>query len=90
MLHTSLSWYMIDTVMQSMSWDAGDPGLNCALGKQWSRVYLIDVPATPMLPNLNANLHHQEALNWHKWTKGESSFLLFWSAEFWSSCHDWI
>ena len=38
--------------------DAGDPDSNLALGKQWSRDYPTDVPATPTLPK--ANLRYQE------------------------------
>ena len=41
--------------------------------------YLIDVPATPTLPD--ANLRYKEALDWRKWTKGGCSFLLL-SAQF--------
>ena len=42
-----------------------------ALGTQWSRDYLIDVPATSTLPN--ANLRYQEALDWLKWTKEDAA-----------------
>ena len=56
---------------------------NPALGKQWSRDYPIDVPATPT-PLPDANLRYQEALAWRKCTKGGCSFLLL-SAQFWSS-----
>ena len=63
---------------------AGDPGStrNPALGKQLSRDYPIDVPATPTLPD--AELRYLEALDWCKWAKGGCSFLL--SAQVWSSC----
>ena len=47
-------------MVRSTTRGAGDPGSNAALGKQWSRDYPIDVPATPMLPN--TNLRYQEAL----------------------------
>ena len=36
--------------------------------------YPIDVSATPTLPD--ANLRHQEALDWRKWTKAGCSFKL--------------
>ena len=70
-------WYDLQLEMRER--DAGDPGSNPALGKQWSRYYLIDVPATPTLPD--ANLCYQEALDWRKWTKGGCSFHLL-SAQF--------
>ena len=54
-------------------------GLSPALGKQWSRDYPIDVPATPTLPD--SHLRYHEALDWSKWTKGECTFLP-WSAQF--------
>ena len=47
-------------MIRSTTRDAGDPGSNPALGKQWSRDYPIDVPATPTLPD--ANLRFQEAI----------------------------
>ena len=62
-------------MVRSSSNDVGDPGSNPALGKQRLRPlrdYLIDVFATPTLPD--ANLRYQEALDWRKWTKGACSF----------------
>ena len=61
-----------------MTRDARDPVSNPAMGKQWSRDYPIDVPATPTLPD--ANLRYKEALDWRKWTEGGCSFLLFFRA----------
>ena len=49
------------SVVQSLSRDAGDPGSNPALGKQWSHDYPIDVPATPTLPYTGANGPKQDA-----------------------------
>ena len=40
-----------------------------AISWLWSRDYLMDVSATPML--LDANLGLEEALDWRKWTKGD-------------------
>ena len=56
------------SLVRSATRDAGGPGSNPTLGKQWSRDYPIDIPATPTLPY--ANLRYQEALDWRKWTKG--------------------
>ena len=67
------------SVVRATTRDAGDLGSNPALGKQWSRDYQIDVPATTTLPD--ANLRYQEALDCCKWTKGGCSFLLL-SAQF--------
>ena len=63
------------SVVRSTTRDAGDPGSNPALGKQWSRDYPIDIPATPTLPY--ANLRYQDALDRRKWIKGGCSFLVF-------------
>ena len=73
------------SVVRSTTRDAGGPGSNPALGKQWSRDYPIDVLATPKLTDTN---RYQEApsLDWRKWTKEGCSFLLLF-AQFWSSCH---
>ena len=51
-------------MVRSTTLEAGYPGSNTALGKQWSRDYPIDALATPTL--LDANLRYQEALDWRK------------------------
>ena len=43
---------------------------------EWSRHdYMIDLPATPMLPDANLSYQLKEALDGRKWAKGGHSFL---------------
>ena len=56
-------------VAQTTTQDAGDPGVEPCLGKQWSRDCPINVPALP-----DANLRYQKAIDWRRWTKGGCSF----------------
>ena len=50
----------------SVTWSFNKDFLsNPALGKQWSRDHVIDVPTTPTLPD--ANLRYQEALHLEGW-----------------------
>ena len=75
---------------RSTTRDAGDSGLNPALGKQRSRDYPIEVPVTPTLP-CHANPSYQEALYFklREWTKGGCCFLLMFVVIFWLlfCCH---
>ena len=52
------------SVVRSTTRDAGDPGSSPAWGKQWSRDYPIDVPAT--LPMLTVTFATKEALDWQQ------------------------